>query len=251
MKKLIALSCLAAVLLAGCGNKGTGKTSEKQKETTTAAQTTTAAETTTAEVTTEAQTTTEPETVSPTGGREDVYPKVYQDKIKELYDELAEENNGKVRIDYATYDVDEDGVPELLLKYVASSGNNWIDIYTCDENTELKEIGHFAEGDPSFGSAADAGKMILIFEEEDYVSALYCVLSDVRDPGNPRVLIDDSAAIDTDENSDIKALLAEIGIRYLPYVRIAGSGDDIKSTLIDPNSGTEEEKEDIYFGLLG
>ena len=250
MKKLIALSCLTAVLLAGCGDYGSGKKSEKEKEATTAAATTTAQQTT-EEVTTEAETTTEPVSKPKTGDRTTMYHGVYMDKIKELYGELAEENNGKVRIDYAVYDVDEDGVPELLLKYADSSEDSWIDIFTCDENTELKNIGDFAGGDPSFGSAADAGKMILIFEEEDYISALYCVLSDVRDPGNPRVLIDDSDAIDTDENSDVKALLAEKGIRYLSYVSINGSGDDIKSVIIDPNTDSTEEKDGLYLDYLG
>ena len=45
MKRMIALSCLAAVLLAGCGKNESGGSSGKKTETATAAETT-AAETT-------------------------------------------------------------------------------------------------------------------------------------------------------------------------------------------------------------
>ena len=86
MKRVIALSCLAAVLLAGCGKNELGGSSKKKTETATAAETT-AAETTavatTAEVTTEAETTTEPENSVSAGDRENIYPETYKNMIQD------------------------------------------------------------------------------------------------------------------------------------------------------------------------
>ena len=86
MKRVIALSCLAAVLLAGCGKNESGDSSGKKTETATSAETAaaeTTAEMTTAEVTTEAETTTEPDSSASAGDRETMYPNAYKNMIQE------------------------------------------------------------------------------------------------------------------------------------------------------------------------
>lgn len=248
MKKLIALSCLAAVLLAGCGNNGSGKKSEKEKETTTAAVTTTAQQTT-EEVTAEAETTTEPDSKPQTGDRTTMYHGVYMDKIKEKYNELAEWEDGKVRMAYTLYDADADGVPDLVLNYDFSNAGEpvegTLEIYTCDENCELAELGYIGPTPAAWGCSADEGSFSLIYEMEDYIGIHNWVMID----GSAK--ISDSVEFDRDENTVTKEVMADNGFRYLPYVNIVGSGDVIKSAIIDPNTDSSEEKDGLYLDYLG
>ena len=151
MKRVIALSCLAAVLLAGCGKNESGGSSKKKTETATAAETTaaeTTAEATTAEVTTEAETTTEPENSASAGDRETMYPETYKNMIQDKYDMLADYQTGEIRVSYALYDMDADGVPELVLsydeEYMGEKIEGNLGMYTCDENTVTKDV--MAEG---------------------------------------------------------------------------------------------------------
>ena len=253
MKKIIALSCFAAVMLAGCGKSQQGSSgTSKATEAATTAEQTTEVTTTAAVTTTEAAT--EVDITAAAGDRTTMYPKVYEDEIKRLYDELFEHEDGKVKISYTTYDIDADGVPELLLEYdthfMDEPVESELGIYTVDENCQLQSIGG-GGGNPFLCSAADEGKLTLVFKEEDYVSVLYCVLSDIRNPGEFRVGIDDSAEFPIDTDTDIKALLTENGISYLPYVTITGSSDGIKSTVTDPNTGSSEEKDGMFLDFAG
>ena len=252
MKRVIALSCLAAVLLAGCGKNESGGSSGKKTETATAAETTaaeTTAEATTAEVTTETETTTEPENSASAGDRETMYPETYKNMIQDKYDMLADYQTGEIRVSYALYDMDADGVPELVLsydeEYMGEKIEGNLGMYTCDENGEAQEVGYFGPDPAAWGCTSDAGDLALIYEMDDYIAIHHFVLSDGS------VGIDDSVEFDRDENTVTKDVMAEGGCKYLPYVSIVGKGDDIKSSYIDPNTGKTEEKDGFGFEFFG
>ena len=240
MKKIIALSCMTAVLLAGCG-KPQGDSSSKAENTT--AQTTAAD--TTVEITTEAETSTEPESSASAEDRTTMYLEVYKNKIQETYDMLAGYQSGDIRMSYTLYDFDTDGVPDLVLSYDEQYKEEIIEgiltMYTCDENCEVQEIGYFGPNPAAWGCKSDAGDFSMIFEENDYISILHCILN------NGKVGIDDSVELDRDENTVTKEAVTEAGFRYLPYVSIVGNGGDIKSTFTDPNTDKTEEKDGLGF----
>ena len=173
MKKIIALSCLTAMLLAGCGPK-TGDSSPKtsQEETTAAAQNT-EAETTTAEATTEASATeaTTVETTEPpvtthdgnvsAGGIMDMYPAIYQGFIKAEFEKVAAENDGTVSIEYTFRDLDADGIPELIFKRGTCEADFAVNVFTIDSEGEIKDLGLIGGGHTTFCYDENTGDFVM------------------------------------------------------------------------------------------
>ncbi|MCR5015257.1 MAG: hypothetical protein K6A75_01620 [Ruminococcus sp.] len=172
MKKFLALSCLTAILLAGCGvdepNEEISKpdpvrvpTTEAmtEPETTTTIATTTRAATT--KVTTTAATATTSATTTKTAGgtatftdRLDSYEELYKAEVQRVWDETYNANDGTVMIDYALYDIDNDKIPELIFNHGTCEADMMVTVYTVDLDAKLKKVGEvggshavFAEDD--------------------------------------------------------------------------------------------------------
>jgi len=178
-----------------------------------------------------------------------MYPEAYKNMIQEKYDMLADYQTGEIRISYALYDMDADGVPELVLsydeEYMGEKIEGNLGMYACDENGEAQEVGYFGPNPAAWGCTSDAGDLALIYEMPDYIGIQHLVLSDGS------VGIDDTAEFDRDENTVTKDVMAEGDCKYLPYVSIVGKGDDIKSSYIDPNTDKTEEKDGLGFEFFG
>ena len=177
MKKLIALSCFAALLLAGCGkpqqgssSEGTAATTEPVSTAATAAEmitekaetTTAAADTTAATTEAEAETTTHEANVS-TGGLMDMYPAIYQSFIRGKFDETVSEHDSMASIEYTFRDLDADGIPELLLKYGTCEADFQIHVYRLDSEGEVKDLGLFGGGHTSFAYDENTGNFVIVW----------------------------------------------------------------------------------------
>ncbi len=172
MKKFLALSCLTAILLAGCGvdepNEEISKpdpvrvpTTEATTEPETATTIATTTRTTTTKATTTAATTTTSATTTKAAGgtatftdRLDSYEELYKAEVQRVWDETYNANDGTVMIDYALYDIDNDKIPELIFNHGTCEADMMVTVYTVDLDAKLKKVGEvggshavFAEDD--------------------------------------------------------------------------------------------------------
>ncbi|MBR6070184.1 MAG: hypothetical protein IKP78_06310 [Ruminococcus sp.] len=203
MKKLIALSCLTTLLLAGCGvdepNEEISKpepvsaattaatTTEPETEPTTEAVTTkkTKPATTKATTTTAATTTTVAATTTSSSGgtatftdRLDAYPDLYTDTVKRAWDEIYETNDGCVSIAYATYDIDADGIPELIFKHGTCEADFLTDIYTVDLDARLRMVRQIGGSHAVFARDDTDGDFVLIQGHMGEMSMLWYNMDD-------------------------------------------------------------------------
>ena len=238
MKRIIALTCFAALLLAGCGKTGNSSSSSESGSTTTEPVSTTAAsaeDTTAAEITTteaasttdesktEADTTKEPDGMVSAGGRMDMYPAVYQAEVKRVFDETAAENNGMASIEYALRDLDVDGIPELILKYGTCEADFRIHIYRFDEECELQDLGVFGGGHTSFCYDENTGNFVLLWGHMGSASIMY----NVWENGTLKQTDHYDFTLD-EQNPSYDAVLEEKGIKHMEFVG---------AYTIDSNSG--------------
>ncbi|MBR5684432.1 MAG: hypothetical protein IKW96_14355 [Ruminococcus sp.] len=260
MKKLIAIVCFSALVLAGCGN--TVNSGNSSNNTTTAANTTAAvteeAATETAETTTEiaaetteaaeaeTEVTTHEENVS-AGSRMDMYPAVYKEKIRSVFEQTENEHDGMASIEYAFRDLDADGIPELLLKYGSCEADYQIHIYRYDEECELKDLGVFGGGHTSFCYDENTGNFVLLWGHMGAASIIYYEWE------NGTLVSKDSYDFSLDEQTpSYDTVLDEKGIRYMDFVsahKFLLDGD-IKSWVYH-GDGSPEEYDGLYLDYIG
>jgi hypothetical protein len=261
MKKIIALSCFAALLLAGCGKTQNGSSSESTtaatepvsavttaaEETTEKTETTTdAADTTAATTESEAETTTHEANVS-AGGIMDMYPAIYQSFIRDKFDETVNEHDGNATIEYAFRDLDVNGIPELILKYGSCEADFQIHIYKLDDEGEVKDLGLFGGGHTAFAYDENTGNFVIVWGHMGACSIEYFVWE------NGTLKSDDSYSFNIDEQTpSYDVVLNEKGIRYIPYVSAHqyDKNGEIKSYISDGN-GSYEEKDGLYLDNIG
>jgi len=261
MKRIIALTCFAALLLAGCGKTGNSSSSSESGSTTTEPVSTTAAsaeDTTAAEITTteaasttdesktEADTTKEPDGMVSAGGRMDMYPAVYQAEVKRVFDETAAENNGLASIEYALRDLDVDGIPELILKYGTCEADFRIHIYRFDEECELQDLGVFGGGHTSFCYDENTGNFVLLWGHMGSASIMY----NVWENGTLKQTDHYDFTLD-EQNPSYDAVLEEKGIKRMEFVGAytIDSNSGIKS-YFQHGDGTSEEFDGLYLDLI-
>lgn len=261
MKRIIALTCFAALLLAGCGKTGNSSSSSESGSTTTEPVSTTAAsaeDTTAAEITTteaasttdesktEADTTKEPDGMVSAGGRMDMYPAVYQAEVKRVFDETAAENNGMASIEYALRDLDVDGIPELILKYGTCEADFRIHIYRFDEECELQDLGVFGGGHTSFCYDENTGNFVLLWGHMGSASIMY----NVWENGTLKQTDHYDFTLD-EQNPSYDAVLEEKGIKHMEFVGAftIDSNSGIKS-YFQHGDGTSEEFDGLYLDYI-
>lgn len=261
MKRIIALTCFASLLLAGCGKTGNSSSSSESGSTTTEPVSTTAAsaeDTTAAEITTteaasttdesktEADTTKEPDGMVSAGGRMDMYPAVYQAEVKRVFDETAAENNGMASIEYALRDLDVDGIPELILKYGTCEADFSIHIYRFDEECELQDLGVFGGGHTSFCYDENTGNFVLLWGHMGSASIMY----NVWENGTLKQTDHYDFTLD-EQNPSYDAVLEEKGIKHMEFVGAytIDSNSGIKS-YFQHGDGTSEEFDGLYLDYI-
>lgn len=261
MKRIIALTCFASLLLAGCGKTGNSSSSSESGSTTTEPVSTTAAsaeDTTAAEITTteaasttdesktEADTTKEPDGMVSAGGRMDMYPAVYQAEVKRVFDETAAENNGLASIEYALRDLDVDGIPELILKYGTCEADFSIHIYRFDEECELQDLGVFGGGHTSFCYDENTGNFVLLWGHMGSASIMY----NVWENGTLKQTDHYDFTLD-EQNPSYDAVLEEKGIKRMEFVGAytIDSNSGIKS-YFQHEDGTSEEFDGLYLDYI-
>ncbi|WP_303822960.1 hypothetical protein [Ruminococcus flavefaciens] len=261
MKRIIALTCFASLLLAGCGKTGNSSSSSESGSTTTEPVSTTAAsaeDTTAAEITTteaasttdesktEADTTKEPDGMVSAGGRMDMYPAVYQAEVKRVFDETAAENNGMASIEYALRDLDVDGIPELILKYGTCEADFRIHIYRFDEECELQDLGVFGGGHTSFCYDENTGDFVLLWGHMGSASIMY----NVWENGTLKQTDHYDFTLD-EQNPSYDAVLEEKGIKRMEFVGAytIDSNSGIKS-YFQHGDGTSEEFDGLYLDYI-
>lgn len=261
MKRIIALTCFASLLLAGCGKTGNSSSSSESGSTTTEPVSTTAAsaeDTTAAEITTteaasttdesktEADTTKEPDGMVSAGGRMDMYPAVYQAEVKRVFDETAAENNGMASIEYALRDLDVDGIPELILKYGTCEADFRIHIYRFDEECELQDLGVFGGGHTSFCYDENTGDFVLLWGHMGSASIMY----NVWENGTLKQTDHYDFTLD-EQNPSYDTVLEEKGIKHMEFVGAytIDSNSGIKS-YFQHGDGTSEEFDGLYLDYI-
>ena len=259
MKRLIAVSVFAAMLLAGCGkteneNKPAEKTTAQTTEAGTAANTeeTTATESATADETTAAVAVTDPaETKEPdgmvsAGGLMDMYPAIYQSVIMDVFDKTAAEHDGMASIEFAFRDLDADGIPELLLKYGTCEADFQIHVYQVDAEDGANDLGLIGGGHTSFAYDENSGDFVIVWGHMGAASINYFKW----DNGNLKS--SGSYDFNIDENTpSYEKVLEEKGIRYMDVVYATRYEDgSVKSYFSHPNGETEEFDE-LYLDYMG
>lgn len=260
MKKAIAILCFSAIVLTGCEktvNSGSSSDNTTTAAITTAAVTdeaaTEAAETTT-EIPAETAAATEAETETDTheanvsaGGRMDMYPAVYKEKIRSAFEQMENEHDGMASIVYAFRDLDADGIPELLLKYGSCEADYQIHIYRFDEDCELKDLGTFGGGHTSFCYDENTGDFVLLWGHMGAASIMYYEWE------NGTLVSKGSYDFTLDEQTpSYDTVLDEKGIRYIECVsanKFILDGE-IKSWIYHSN-GESEEKDGLYLDFTG
>lgn len=255
MKKIIALSCMTAVLLAGCGRTGqsSSDTSKATESATTAAQTTaadTTAEDTTAEEITAAVTdppaTTHEANVS-AGGIMDMYPAIYQGFIRDEFERTSGENNGIASIEFGFRDLDADGIPELIFKRGTCEADFAINIYTLDSEGEIKDLGLIGGGHTVFGYDENSADLVIIWGHMGAGSLEYFKMEN-----GAVVKAQDSYDFDLGQDNSYEDVLREKGVRHMEYVSAYKSGLDgeVKSWFYHAD-GTAEEFDGLYLDYMG
>lgn len=199
--KLIALSCLTALLLAGCGVDEPGEqvivpepvevhTTEEITEVQTEAPTTettkattkktkpakTTANTTTS--TTSAETSTSAAGKATFTDRLDSYADFYKKVVQETWDDIYERNDGAVSIAYALYDIDNDQIPELLFKHGTCEADFILDIYTVDLDARLKFVDSLSGGHTSFAYDEKTNELVLVWGHMGAMSLDWYTMTD-------------------------------------------------------------------------
>lgn len=201
MKKLIAISCLTALLLAGCGVDepsdelskpepvSAAATTEPTTEPETEAPTTEAPATTAATtVATAAATTAVATATNSSGGtatftdRLDAYPELYKAEVQRVWDETYNANDGTVMIDYVLYDIDNDRIPELIFNHGTCEADMRITVYTADLDAKLKKVGEVGGGHAVFAEDdsedADNRAFVLVQGHMGYMTIRWFTLGD-------------------------------------------------------------------------
>lgn len=259
MKRIIAMSCFAAVMLTGCGLIGQ-KDGKANSETTTAAteaattaaeETTTAVETTTEAASAEAvtdpvSTTKEPDGNVSAGGLMDMYPAIYQGVIKDVFDKTAAEHDGLAMIEFGFRDLDADGIPELLLKYGSCEADFQIHLYKINPEDGADDLGLIGGGHTSFAYDENTGDFVIVWGHMGAASINYFKW----DNGNLKST--GSYDFNIDENTpSYETVLEEKGIRYIDVVYATRYEDgSVKSYFSHPNGETEEFDE-LYLDYMG
>lgn len=210
MKKYLAILCLMC-LLTSCGTidepavnspetatkAETVTTAESEAEITTKEVTTTQEVTTTAAETTIAETEkpTEPETApketepiqeEPQVSVRDNVISSYKVAIQLKIDVVHGYSPNNVMIDYALYDMDKDGIPELFVKYGTCEADFQIAIYTY-KNDQLKQItDELGGGHTGFAYDYVANQIVLCYGHQGYGNMSWY---DLDGNGNIRFLI--------------------------------------------------------------
>jgi hypothetical protein len=257
MKKILAMLCLTAVVLAGCGKPETDSSSAKEPETATAAETTAAAETTetadtiaevtTAEVTTAAETTTEPGGNVSAGGLMDMYPAIYEGFIQSEFDRIASENDGLASIEFAFRDLDVDGIPELIFKRGTCEADYQVNVFTLDSEGNIKDCGLIGGGHTAFGYDENTGRLVMIWGHMGAADIEYLEWD------NGTVKSVDNYEFTLDENTpSYDTVLEEKGIKYMDHVSAYQSDYETGATSWFCHSdGTIDEKEGLYLDYMG
>ena len=201
MKKFLALSCLTAILLAGCGVDEPSDeiskpapvsvpateaetTTEPATEPETTAEVTTAKATATIAVTT---TVTASETTSAAAkatftDRLDSYAELYKAEVQRAWDETYNANDGTVMIDYVLYDIDNDRIPELIFNHGTCEADMRITVYTVDLDAKLKKVGEVGGGHAVFAEDdsedADNRAFVLVQGHMGYMTIRWFTLGD-------------------------------------------------------------------------
>lgn len=208
MKKIVILTLCLSCMLAGCGKNAEDIAPESGASPAVTEPEETAAEETTEEETTEPETEaptepetdaptepeTEPPTEAPASSRENVIA-AYKKAIQEKIDASASYNGNleSINVSYALYDMDYDGIPELLVHYGTCEADFQIAIYTY-RNGALKLIADALPGSHTgFGFDYVANQIVLCQGHMGYGEMLW---------------------YDLDDNGDLRFLISTDGFEY-------------------------------------
>ena len=260
MKKAIAVSCLAALLLAGCtkpennnGNNNSTTENTTAAETTEAAVTTTEAEVTTAARKTEppttkahddTETTTFAESDESFKQRYDGFFADVRPMLSTYFDKLLEENGGHAYMEYAFYDVDKCGVPEVIIKQGNSEADFTTYVYKEDGFDGMYQIGELGGSHTGF-YCDETDSFVIVWAQNSAMSINYTGMVDYKLKETDII-----QEIITDENS-FDDIIRQKGLTRLPYVTVYKADESSAGySYVFSADGTEERKEELYFEYI-
>lgn len=245
MKKLIAISCLAALLLAGCGIE-TEEESFSSPEKTTAASEGASAQAETdapAEETTAAEETTEAGDVS-AGGIMDMYPAIYQEEVSRVWNETAGANNGLVSVDYALRDLDGNGVPELLLKHGTCEADFMTDIYTVNDMGELTNVGLLGGSHAVFAYDETSGDLVILSGHMGIGSLRWFRME------NGAVSETNEVSFEIAENETYDDYMEKNNVAYMEFVSAFNTGEGETESYLYHNADDFEKYSGLYLDYI-
>lgn len=247
MKKAVAISALAAVVLAGCGVDVVGSSDELG-----AAVDTTSAAGTTAEAVTEEATTAEAATeVTEEITTSEADPTETQVSLKEnviaAYKSVLETTD--FVNSYTLFDMDKDNVPELIFKYGTCEADFQIVIYTF-RNGEAKMLGYLGGSHTSFAYDYVADQLVLA---QGHMGYGFMAWYDIDENGELRRLIStDTLDFSSEDSPTYADYMEQYNVEWLDFSVFFQIGDVQKTWVYRRSSGEQEreEYEGINYRLL-
>ena len=275
MKGTWAYALTLAVLLTGCGAKPDAAQEPAETAAQTAmpepvtdVQTTPAAEVTealTTEAATDAPTTVLTEaasaetaavtTAAPAGtdGKAAViasYKTAINEKIEESKVIGSEYAGGNYSIDYALYDMDHSGTPELLIRYGTCEADYRIAVYTCRDGGLVKLADDIGGSHISFGYDTESNQLVMMQGHMGY-GDLYWY--DLDGNGALRELKNAGGfAFGMEGQPEYDDILKENHVAYLPSSSTYSFGDEVRTTIYDGSDSYNiaDEFLELNFKLL-
>jgi len=247
MKKLLALSCLTAVMLAGCG--ATGDEGSSEQASVTAADTSPTTEVTAEIVSSPEDTTAVEETTTvpddeSAGGVMDMYPSLYQGEVSRVWNETAGENDNMVSADYTLRDLDGNGVPELILRHGTCEADYMINVYTVSDDGELQNIAEIGGSHTAFACEEGSGGFVLLSGHMGIGALRWFEMKN----GSVTESRSESFELGKDETYD--DIMEKYNVGYIEYVSAFNAGDGETRSTVYYSADDYEEFSGLYLDFI-
>lgn len=153
-------------------------------------------------------------------------------------------------MDYALYDIDHNGTPELLIRYGTCEADSMIAVYSYRNNALVKLADQLPGSHTSFGYDYKANQLVLI---QGHMGAGDMVWYDLDDNGELIELIDTGGfSFGGEGEPDYDDFLDKYNVAFLPMSSSFSFGSDEKTYIYDGSGDYENapEFDGLNFSLL-
>lgn len=176
------------------------------------------------------------------------YKAAIEDKIAVC--RTIEDAGGNYSIDYALYDMDHNGTPELLLRYGTCEADYRIAVYTYRDGALVTLGDEIGGSHTSFGYDTKANQMVLI---QGHMGAGDIVWYDLDENGALRELTNAGGfAFGAEGQPEFEDIMKKYNVSYLATSSSYSFGDEARTTIFDASGSydTAEEYAELNYKLL-